>query len=645
VDDPDEVKLYKKKNTLLFMALQEAIETNEGLTIIKRHSKKMDGVAVWNDLSNHYDSDIAAITRTKYLFGLICSSKIPANHKGLAAAIDSFRRWVIEHNYFCKTNENISEDQELIYFERYIGGIKELTACKKIMDVQEDTAVGSQVVVRSSSAKIDFYYRQAQELDAEFKTTVINARRKINASMIHGGFVADESQLWDMDVYSAGINANSVTLESDAFDAVDAIDEAYRYINVGEARRHGQMPKENWHKLTREYKKHWLKFSVDARENILTSLLPSPPPSNSEEHRIPGTGVSSRNARATNAAESDAVPEDTNTNERSVNMGYIQAMRARSTAAHEEQDTKSHFKRDPFVPARLMSRQNKSPNQLIPIKRGEHNQQTNASVATTLQSAGFPDLLPNSYMENRRVNMAFTVRISNLDRIEKTVSTEDPSLYRALVDGGANAGLANPKYLKRLWYAEPPRFINVTGIVGNKICALKIASFAAKVTTSEGTQVILVFHEYGEIVDGPTIHSKIQMACAGCEVGDLPQEMGGTQSITTSTRDGSITIPITFKDGLSFVDMTYPTDDDLKDLAWIEMTHSTPWDPSIFDGKRSFIVKGNVPKLVLRSCNETVVLAIRTRKETICTDTVYTDVKCWEARNYGEAWGEINEID
>ncbi len=82
-------------------------------------------------------------------------------------------------------------------------------------------------------------------------------------------------------------------------------------------------------------------------------------------HRIPGTGVSSRNARATNAAESDVVPEDTNTNERAVNMGYIQAMCARSTAASEEQDTKSHFKRDPFVPARLMSCQNKSPNQWI----------------------------------------------------------------------------------------------------------------------------------------------------------------------------------------------------------------------------------------------------------------------------------------
>ncbi len=245
----------------------------------------------------------------------------------------------------------------------------------------------------NKSAKIDFYYRQAQEMDAEFKTSVIDTRRKMNASMIQGGFVTDESQLWDMDVYGTGINANSVTLESDAFDAVDAIDEAYWYINVGEARRHGQMPKDNWQKLTREQKQIWLKFPVSTREDILTSLLPPSPPSNSEEHRIRGTGVSSRNARATNAAESDIVPEDTNTNERSVNMGYIQAMRARSTAAQEEQDTATRTKRDPFVPARLMSRQNKSTNQLVPIKRGGNNQQRNASIATTLQQAEFPDVL------------------------------------------------------------------------------------------------------------------------------------------------------------------------------------------------------------------------------------------------------------
>ena len=130
------------------------------------------------------------------------------------------------------------------------------------------------------------------------------------------------------------------------------------------------------------------------------------------------------------------------------------------------------------------------------------------------------------------------------------------------------------------------------------------------------------------------------MACAGCEVGDLPLGMGGTQSITTSTRDGRITIPIIFKDGLPFVDMTYPTEDDLNGLALIEMTRSTPWDPSIFDGKRSFTIKRNVPNLEMRSRNETVVLEIRKRRETVVfTDTVYTDVNVWESGTMEDAWG------
>ncbi len=120
---------------------------------------------------------------------------------------------VIEHNYFCKRSQSISDQQRLIYFERYIENIEELKVSKKLMDVQEDLPVGNQVVSRSASAKMDFYYRQAQELDADHKNKVINARRKINASMGNGGYVEDEGRLWDMDVYSTSINVNSATLE------------------------------------------------------------------------------------------------------------------------------------------------------------------------------------------------------------------------------------------------------------------------------------------------------------------------------------------------------------------------------------------------------------------------------------------------
>ncbi len=634
-DDPDEVTLYMKKNTVLYMALQEAVETSEGLTIVKKHSKQRDGVAIWRELCAHYDDNIAAITRTKYLLGLICSNKIPLNHKGLAAAIDNFNRWVIEHNYFCKPAQSISDQQRLIYFERYIENIEELKSSKKMMDITEDTSLGAQAINRSAAAKIDFYYRQAQELDADHKNRVINARRKINASQGISGYIADEGQLWDMDVYATSLNeftVNSATLESEKYELVDAVEEEYRYINVGDARRHGQMPKRNWDKLSREMKKMWLKFPIESREDILTCLLPPSPPSVSEEHRIPGTGVSSQNARATNAAESGPVQEDPNTTERSVNVGYIQAMRARSTAADQEQGNDSRLSMDTFHPSRLMSRQNKSSTQLVPINRGDNTQQRNASFASIHPTTGLltPDALSNSMGDLRRVNMAFTVRDGDVRKDENVRYSRGIESYHALVDRGANYGLGNPNDIRQLWYADPPRFVNVVVAGGNKINSIKVASFAAKVKTIEGTPIILVFYEYGEINEGPTIHSKIQMGCAGCRVGDLPLEMGGTQSIVTSTRNRSFTIPITFKDGLPLIEMKYPSDIELSELSWVEMTRSNPWDPSIFDGKFPTNAKEEVPKLERQSTNETVVMNIKRRSETVFTDCAYKDMKMWE---------------
>ncbi len=239
---------------------------------------------------------------------------------------------------------------------------------------------------------------------------------------------------------------NSVTLDADGYDIVDAVEEEYRFINVGEARRHGQMPKANWDKLPRELKKFWLKFPINTREDILTCLLPPPPPSISEEHRLPGTGVSSRNARATNAVETETVPEDPNATERSVNMGYISAMRARSAAAIEDQDRDPRLlSRNAFEPAKLMSRQNKSSKQLVPIDRGNGTKQRNVSLSN-ISSTSFltPELLSNVIPENRSVNMAITTGVSDLDAAVDIEFSNEDGCHLALVDGGANTGLANP---------------------------------------------------------------------------------------------------------------------------------------------------------------------------------------------------------
>ncbi len=158
--------------------------------------------------------------------------------------------------------------------------------------------------------------------------------------------------------------------------------------------------------------------------------------------------------------------------------------------------------------------------------------------------------------------------------------------------------------------------------------------------------MILVFHEYGEIKEGPTIHSKMQMGCAGCSVGDLPLEMGGTQSITTTTRYGEVNIPITFKNGLPFIEMEYPSEDDLSELRWIEMTQSTLWDPSIYDGKRPTSASKEVPKVMVKSRNETVVLNIKRRTETVFTDCDWMDMEMWkEWRNQSSGETTMNKGD
>ena len=98
-----------------------------------------------------------------------------------------------------------------------------------------------------------------------------------------------------------------------------------------------------------------------------------------------------------------------------------------------------------------------------------------------------------------------------------------------LVDGGANGGLANPKEMRLISYCYPPRYVNITGVGDLNIPQLKIGTYAAKVQLSDGHYVLMMFHEYGELQNGKTIHSKIQLADNGCIIHDHPELLGGAQ--------------------------------------------------------------------------------------------------------------------
>eukprot|EP00984_Skeletonema_dohrnii_P001643 scaffold529_cov107-Skeletonema_dohrnii-CCMP3373.AAC.3 len=139
--------------------------------------------------------------------------------------------------------------------------------------------------------------------------------------------------------------------------------------------------------------------------------------------------------------------------------------------------------------------------------------------------------------------------------------------YRTLVDGGANNGFGNSDEMKLLSYASPSRYVCVSGIGGIDIPEVQIGTFAAKIRLdADGRFVLGIFHEYGEIERGNSIHSKIQLQDGGCEVFDDSVLLGGRQCLVH--KDGSI-IPFNIHQGLPYIRMIYPSDDDLQNLPRI----------------------------------------------------------------------------
>ena len=64
---------------------------------------------------------------------------------------------------------------------------------------------------------------------------------------------------------------------------------------------------------------------------------------------------------------------------------------------------------------------------------------------------------------------------------------------------------------------------------------------------------------------------------------DVPYSLGGTQCITSRKNGERQIIPMTFQDGLAYIKMEYPTNDDLRDLPMVQLTRDQPWDPFRYD--------------------------------------------------------------
>ena len=149
----------------------------------------------------------------------------------------------------------------------------------------------------------------------------------------------------------------------------------------------------------------------------------------------------------------------------------------------------------------------------------------------------------------------------------------------ALIDGGANGCLLGSD--ARVLETHLTATANVEGVTHDVLENLPIVQAAAKLDTLDDGPVIAIFSLYALRNDGGrTIHCKGQMESFGLIVDDRAQSNGGTQCIVTTK---GYVVPLHIREGLPYVDMTVPTDDDLDRYPHVFFTSDTPWDPSVLD--------------------------------------------------------------
>ena len=105
---------------------------------------------------------------------------------------------------------------------------------------------------------------------------------------------------------------------------------------------------------------------------------------------------------------------------------------------------------------------------------------------------------------------------------------------------------------------------------------------AGLISTTEGP-VIVIFHQYGAYGNGFTIHSVNQLRSFGLEVNDIPTSCSGDKQCICIP-DGH-KIPLAVREGLCYMDMRDPTDDELAQLLHVLMISDDPWDPHSLDSE------------------------------------------------------------
>ena len=155
----------------------------------------------------------------------------------------------------------------------------------------------------------------------------------------------------------------------------------------------------------------------------------------------------------------------------------------------------------------------------------------------------------------------------------------------SLIDRGANGGLSGNDV--RVLEESTVDFADVDGIGEGGYSNVPLCTVAGLLQSLQGP-VIGIFHQYAHTGEGHTLHSPLQLEHFGQTIAASGLTKGHRLHMTTLE---GFDIPFRTKQGLVYMPMKAPTDEELEAHPHVIMTHADAWDPSIYDVEASYDVE------------------------------------------------------
>ena len=255
------------------------------------------------------------------------------------------------------------------------------------------------------------------------------------------------------------------------------------------------------------------------------------------------------------------------------------------TGAQMVMEAKMSFSSDDWK--KLTSTQKAKLKELKANAKAQSNSQSSYSNYNATQSQPASSVAPSSNSSSaipstngiRNVLSNSTSRVSfqqNTCHCTYSINKHQTKLTGALVDGGANGGLSGSDVRV---LSETLNFADVTGIGEKSLTNLPLCTVGAVIPTHKGP-IIGIFNQYAHFGKGQTVHSVNQLKHFGITIDDTPRQFGGKQRLATP--EGYF-IPLSIRNGLPYIDMHPPSDDELHSYPHVIFTSDMSWDPQVLD--------------------------------------------------------------